>query len=330
MMTELKQLPPPSIPNTRPLPRAGTLLDAIGKTPLVRLERILRPRDWTLYAKLDGLNPAGSTKDRAAIRAITDAMERGEVDRDTLIVESSSGNMGVGLAQACSYLGLRFHCVVDPHTTQQNILLMRAYGAHVEVVQHCDPITKSYLSTRIARVKELLAANPNSFWTNQYENLSCVASHADTTAPEIVTQLGAFPDYFFCSVGTCATIQGCAQYFHEQGAHTKIVAVDAIGSVILGGEPAARKIPGMGSARKSSLLDMSLIDIPVHTDEDEAIDWCRRMAREEALLVGGSSGAVVAAVAQLQAQIPPGATVVTLLPDRGERYMDLIFGEDTE
>lgn len=328
-MTELKQLPPPT-PLARPLPATGTLLDAIGQTPLVRLDRILQPRDWALYAKLDSLNPAGSTKDRAALRSISDAMARGLVDQDTLIVESSSGNMGVGLAQACSYFGLAFRCVVDPHTTRQNILLMRAYGAQVEVVDRCDPITKSYLSTRIARVHEILAENPNAFWTNQYENLSCVAAHGDTTAPEIVAQLGGFPDYFVCSVGTCATIQGIARYFRDQGAHTRVVAVDAFGSVILGGEPASRKIPGMGSARRSSLLDMSLIDIPIQVDEDDAITWCRRLAREEALLVGGSSGAVVAALAQLRAQIPAGSSVVALLPDRGERYMDLIFGDDSE
>jgi len=325
-MTTESWMPPRLVPAA--LPEAGGLLSAIGNTPLVPLLRTLQPRKWSLYAKLDGFNPAGSTKDRAALRSLTDAIADGRIDRDTLIIESSSGNMGLGLAQACSYLGLRFHCVVDPHTTTQNIRLMRAYGAHVEVVQECDPVTHSYLSTRIRRVQELMAANPNSLWTNQYENRSCVASHYDTTAPEIVEQLGGFPDYFVCAVGTCATIQGCARYFHDQGAPTQIVGVDVYGSVILGGIAAPRKIPGMGSARKSSLLEPELIDIVSKIEEDDAIRWCRALAKTEAMLVGGSSGAVVAAVEQIHDQIPAGASVVVLMPDRGERYMDLIFGDD--
>ena len=306
----------------------GGVLRVVGETPLVRLDRILRPRTWSLYAKLDGLNPGGSTKDRAALRAIEDALATGRIHEGSLIVESSSGNMGVGLAQACSYYGLRFICVVDPHTTQQNILLMRAYGAEVEMVTLPDPVNHSYLPTRISRVNEILAAEPGAFWVNQYANRSCVAAHYDGTAPELVAELGGFPDYFVCAVGTCATIQGCALYFRHQNAPTRIVGVDSVGSTILGGTAAPRKIPGMGSVQVSPLLDRSLIDIEIKVEEDDAIRWCRALARTEAILAGGSSGAVLDAVDQLRDQIPADATVVALLPDRGERYLDLIFSDD--
>ena len=308
-------------------PQRGGVLAAIGDTPLVELRRVMTPRAWSLHAKVDALNPAGSTKDRAALRAIEDAMDAGRIAPGAVVVESSSGNMGVGLAQACSYYDLEFVCVVDPFTTQQNIQLMRAYGATVEVVRDPDPVTHSYLSTRIRRVEQIVAET-GAFWVNQYHNQSCVRAHQEATAPEIVAQLGgAAPDYFFCSVGTCATIQGCALYFKAHHPQTKIVGVDAVGSVILGGHPGPRKIPGMGSAQKSPLLTESLIDIAVKIEEPDAMRWCRQLARAEALLVGGSSGAVLAAVEQLAPQIPADATAVALLPDRGERYLDLIFND---
>lgn len=314
------------LPKKNTPPRGG-VLNIVGNTPLVRLDRILQPRDWSLYAKLDALNPAGSTKDRAALRSVEDALNNGVLHKSSTVVESSSGNMGVGLAQACSYYGLRFICVVDPFTTQQNIRLMQTYGAEVEVVQEPDPVTHSYLASRIRRVNEIVDTLPDAFWINQYHNQSCVKAHRDTTAPEIVEQLGFFPDYFFCAVGTCATIQGCALYFSASNPETQVVGVDVIGSVILGGDPGPRKIPGMGSAQRSPLLTRSLIDVAVKIREEDAMRWCRTLARTEALLVGGSSGAVIAAVEQLADQIPEDATVAVLMPDRGERYLDLIFND---
>ena len=303
----------------------GGILSAVGSTPLVRFDRVLRPRAWSLYGKLEALNPGGSTKDRAALWAIEDALSKGSINPDTLVVESSSGNMGIGLSQVCCYYGLRFICVVDPCTTAQNIRLMEAYGTHVEMVRERDEATQSYLPNRLRRVQSILMNVPNAFWVNQYENSACVAAHEQTTAAGIVAQLGRFPDFFVCSVGTCATLQGCAQYFRQHRAPTRIVAVDSLGSVILGGEPGPRKLPGVGSAQPSRFLERELLDIAISIPEEAAIRWCKQLARSEAVLLGGSSGMVLAALEQLQEQFAAGSTVVALLPDRGERYLDLIY-----
>jgi cysteine synthase A len=294
---------------------------------MVELGRLWAPRRWSLHVKLDGMNPGGSSKDRAALRIIDDALADGRLRPGGLVVESSSGNMGLGLAIVCASYGIPFLCIVDPHTTRQNIALMRAYGATVEVVTVEDPVVKSYLPTRLARVRQVLAEQPGAFWPNQYENLSGVAAHYDGTGPEIARQIGGFPDWLFIAVGTCATIQGAARWFKDQGAPTRIVGVDSVGSVVLGGHAARRKIPGIGSAQKSSLLDMSLVDHAVHVEEDAAIAWCRRLARTEAVLAGGSSGCVLAAIDQLSDRFADGDVVVGLLPDRGSRYMDLIFDD---
>lgn len=305
----------------------GGILQAIGETPLVRFDKILLPRHWTLYAKLEALNPAGSAKDRPALWAIEEGLRSGRIGQDTVVVESSSGNMGIGLSQVCCYFGLKLICVVDPCTTLQNLRLMRAYGTSVEVVQERDLVTGSYLPTRLKRVQEILREEPKAFWVNQYENPSCVSAHQQSTAPDIVRQLGRFPDYFVCSVGTCATLQGCAAFFREMSSETKIVAVDSEGSVILGGEARPRTIPGVGSAQKSSLLEPSLIDIPLKIAEEDSVHWCRQLARTEAVLLGGSSGTVLAGIERICDEIPANASVVALLHDRGERYLDTIYDD---
>ena len=186
-----------------------SVLSAIGKTPLVKLLKVIPDAHFQLYAKLEGLNPGGSTKDRPAFSIIKYGFESGEVRAGTVVIESSSGNMGIGLAQACSYHGLRFICVVDPKTTMQNIRLLQAYGAEVDVVMKPDPGTGEFLQARIDRVKELLDLTPNSFWPNQYSHhYNPIAHHQ--TMHEIVTDLGGELDYLFCATSTCGTIRGCS------------------------------------------------------------------------------------------------------------------------
>src|SRR5690242_11038862 len=150
-------------------PRQG-ILSAIGHTPLVPLERVLGDLHFQLYAKLEAFNPGGSIKDRAAFAIITDALERGSLKPGMTVIESSSGNMGIGLAQACAYYGLRFVCVIDPKTTKQNINILEAYGAEVDLVTEPDPHTGEYLQARLDRVRALLKSIPNSYWSDQYSN----------------------------------------------------------------------------------------------------------------------------------------------------------------
>jgi N-(2-amino-2-carboxyethyl)-L-glutamate synthase len=303
------------------------ILSAIGNTPLVQLNRVFRDIDFKLYAKLECLNPGGSMKDRPALNILKHAMDSGILKPDSVVIESSSGNMGIGLAQACSILGLKFICVVDPKTTQQNIRLMKAYGAEVNMVTEPDPQTGEFLQARINRVQSLLWSTLNSFWPNQYANIHNPTAHHLTMA-EIVKALDGKVDYLFCATSTCGTLRGCAEYIREQGMGTKIFAVDAVGSVIFGGQKAKRLIPGHGAAVRPSLFQEDLADTYIHVTDLDCIQGCRRLAREEAVLVGGSSGAILMAVSQVRHRIPAGSNCVMIFADRGERYLDTVYSDE--
>ncbi|HEX8089386.1 MAG TPA: 2,3-diaminopropionate biosynthesis protein SbnA [Blastocatellia bacterium] len=302
------------------------ILSAIGNTPLVKLNRIFDDNRFGLFAKLEAFNPGGSMKDRPAISIINHALESGKIRPDTVVIESSSGNMGIGLAQVCSSLGLRFICVVDPKTTKQNIDILKAYGAEVDLVTEPDPVTGEFLQARIDRVKALLASTSNSYWPNQYNNVNNPVAHYQTME-EIVNVLGRGVDYLFCSTSTCGTIRGCAEYVQLNNLRTKIFAVDAIGSVIFGGPKAKRLIPGHGAAVTPGLFQPGLADRCIHVSDLDCVVGCRRLARQEAILAGGSSGAVLSAVEQARHVIDEGANVVMILADRGERYLDTIYSD---
>ena len=170
------------------------ILSAIGQTPLVKLTRIFPNLHFDLYAKLEALNPGGSMKDRPAFNIIKRGRETGLIKPETVVIESSSGNMGMGLAQACAYFGLRFICVVDPKITTQNLRLLKTYGAEVDMVLEPDPVSQEYLQARIARVKDLCATIEDSFWPDQYSNEWNAAAHHQTMH-EIVVALGKPADY---------------------------------------------------------------------------------------------------------------------------------------
>jgi cysteine synthase A len=302
------------------------ILSTIGQTPLVLLERVLGVLHFQLYAKLEGLNPGGSIKDRAAFLIIKKALEEGRVKPGTTVIESSSGNMGIGLAQACAYFGMRFVCVVDPKTTKQNISILEAYGAEVDLVTKPDPRTGEYLQARLDRVQELLKLIPNSYWCDQYSNLFNSNAHHQTMR-EIVTALDGRVDYLFCATSTCGTLRGCAEYVSAHGLKTKIVAVDAIGSIIFGGQKAKRLLPGHGAAVRPALFQPGLATECVHVSDLDCIVNCRRLVEREAILSGGSSGAVLAAVDKLRPYIPAGANCVAIFADRGERYLETIYSD---
>lgn len=303
------------------------ILSAIGDTPLVRLGRACSALPFNVYAKLEALNPGGSVKDRPAFNIIRQALAAGTLTRDSVVIESSSGNMGIGLAQACTYYGLRFVCVVDAKTTTQNLRLLKAYGAVVHVVTEPDPETGEYLPARIRAVRELLAATEHGFWADQYSNGANSASHRQTMR-EIVTALEGEVDYLFCATSTCGTLRGCSEYVREQGLRTKVIGVDAVGSVIFGGTKGKRLLPGHGAAVRPQLFRQDLADQCVHVTDLECVAGCRRLARQEAILAGGSSGGVFAALERLKDEIPRGANCALIFPDRGERYLDTIFSDE--
>jgi cysteine synthase A len=304
------------------------LFAAIGNTPLIELRRLFSGASFRVFAKLEGLNAGGSSKDRPAFRIIREAMLEGLLSRDSVVVESSSGNMGIGLAQACKMFGLTFVCVVDPRAARQNLRIIRAYGATIDYVTEPDPETGDFLTARLNRVRQLIADNEHAFWPNQYANAHNAGSHYASTIQEIVHALDGRLDYLFCAVSTCGTIRGCAQYLRERKLPVKVVAVDAVGSVIFpGGERGKRLIPGLGAGIQPPLNDPSLIDEVVYVSDEDCVVGCRQLAGEEAILAGGSSGGVVRAVQKLAGKVPRGAVCAAILPDRGERYLETVFSD---
>lgn len=302
------------------------LLAAIGNTPLVQLTQVIKGIPFQLYAKLEALNPGGSMKDRPAKNIIQRGIDTGMIRSGTVVVESSSGNMGIGLAQVCSYLGLRFICVVDPKITLQNSLLLKVYGAEIDLVTEPDRQTGEYLQARIDRVQELLTEHPDSFWPNQYANLYNAHAHRQTMR-EIVEELDGKLDYFFCATSTCGTLRGCSEYLREQHMKTKIYAVDAVGSVIFGGEKAKRLLPGHGAAVRPELYAEHLADHSIHVTDLDCVVGCRRLVRHESILAGGSAGAVLMAIEKVKDEIPPSSTCAAIFADRGERYLDTIYSD---
>lgn len=307
---------------------ASGILGAIGNTPLVRLERLLPSSNFRVFAKLERFNPAGSIKDRAAFSMLRDKIKDGGLQPGrSVIVESSSGNLGIGLAQACRYFGLRFVCVVDAKTTSQNLAILRAYGADVEVVTDPDPATGEFLSMRLARVRELRETISGAYWPDQYSNPLNPRAHHETMR-EITEALDGQVDYLFCATSTCGTLTGCAEYVRRHGLPTSVVAVDAVGSVLFGLRPGRRLIPGHGASIHPGLLDVSAANRVVHISDVECVAGCRRLVSREAILSGGSSGAIVSALEKIQGDIPDGSNCVAILPDGGDRYLDTIYSDE--
>lgn len=304
----------------------SSILSVIGNTPMIRLNRVFQNIHFSLFAKLEGLNPGGSIKDRAALSLIKHGIQTGDIDWDTVIIESSSGNMGIGLAQACMFFRLRFICVVDKKTTQQNIAILKAYGAEIDIVSKPDPITGEFLPARIERVKEILKLHKNSFWTNQYANeFNSIAHHQ--TMHEIVASLEGKVDYLFCATSTCGTLRGCMEYVRKNNLSTKIYAVDALGSVIFGNKKGKRLIPGHGAGIIHSLYNPDLAEECIYVSDLDCVIGCRRLVREEAILVGGSSGGVLIAIDKIKHRIPKESNCVAIFPDRGERYLNTIYSD---
>ncbi|MGQ0838789.1 2,3-diaminopropionate biosynthesis protein SbnA [Actinokineospora sp.] len=304
------------------------MLTAVGKTPLVRLTRLFADSPTRCYAKLESLNPGGSMKDRAAIGMILGALDEGTLiaGRST-VIESSSGNLGIGLAQVCRLLDIRFICVVDPKVTPQNLAILTAYGAKIEMVTEPDNDVGDFLSARIQRVRDLVLDIPNAFWPNQYANL-LNAEAQETVMREVSEQLDGRIDYVIVATGTCGTIRGCAQFIAKNGLSTHVVAVDAEGSAIFGDATTCRRlVPGHGAAIRSALHYEGMADTVIRVTDQDCVVGCRRLVATEAILSGGSAGAVVSATSQLLDTMPADSTCVMLLPDRGERYLDTIYSD---
>ena len=302
------------------------IIRTVGNTPLVQFSRIFDPYTFDFYGKMESFNPGGSIKDRVGVRLIEEAIREGKVDQYTTVVESTSGNMGIGLAQVCHYYKVKLLLVVDPHINKPAAKLLETYGAKLITVKDQDGMG-GYLKTRLRKVRQLLRDIPGSFWPDQYRNHSVTAVHQQTWS-EIIRDLGCAPDYLFVPTSTCGTLMGLANAISESGHTTRIIAVDARGSVVFGDEPAIRRIPGIGSSRKSNFLDPSRIDGIVHVSDRQAVNGCRLLLAKESVLTGGSSGAVIHAVSRYAPYFSTSASAVGILPDSGERYVDTVYSDE--
>ncbi|MER9064098.1 2,3-diaminopropionate biosynthesis protein SbnA [Mesorhizobium sp. M0698] len=300
---------------------ARSILDLVPPNLFFTLENIVRA---PVIVKCEGLNAAGSVKMKAAIRIVDDLERAGTLTSGSTLVESSSGNLGIALSMIAAARGYRFICVSDANTASSSIKTMRALGAEVIVVTTKDA-NGGYLGARIELIKTMCAEDPSKVWVNQYANASNWKAHYDITGPEI---LSCFPkiDWLVIGAGTTGTLMGCARYFHRNSPLTRIVAVDAKGSVTFGTPPARRLIPGLGTSRCPEITDPTLPSEVIHIDETETISMCRALARQ-GILVGGSTGTVLAGIARIGDRIAETSTVVTISPDLGSKYLDTIFDD---
>ncbi|MFG2531026.1 2,3-diaminopropionate biosynthesis protein SbnA [Streptomyces sp. NPDC048516] len=279
-----------------------------------------------VFLKLEGLNPAGSIKLKAAVGMVEDAERDGTLGSTRRLIESSSGSLGIALAMVAAGKGYSFTCVTDPNVSPQSLATMRALGAEVVQVDERDA-NGGFLGTRIAYIHKRLDEDPGLVWLNQYANPANPATHARTTAASILRSIGRV-DQLFVGAGTTGTLMGCVSHFRAHSPRTKIVAVDAEGSVTFGDRPRPRHIPGIGTSRRPELCVPEAVDEVIHVAEPDAIRMCRRIARERGLLTGGSTGSVLAALDRAGPFIPSGSCVVALSPDMGERYLQTIYHDE--
>jgi 2,3-diaminopropionate biosynthesis protein SbnA len=276
-----------------------------------------------LYLKCEGFNFAGSVKLKAAVSMVEDAEREGRLGPGSILVESSSGNLGVALSTIAASKGYGFVCVTDSKCNLQTRLLMEALGAEVHTVTEPDPIG-GLLAARMNHVRALCASDPRYVWLNQYSNDNAWKAHYRSTGPAIARQ---FPDLdvLFVGAGTTGTLMGCARFFKEQHPSVRVVAIDPVGSVSFGTPAARRMIPGLGMAVRPPLLDESFVDDVVHVEEADAVRTCHALARR-GFLFGGSTGTVVSgATSWLDAHDAHGLTAAAIAPDLGERYLDTLY-----
>ena len=276
-----------------------------------------------LFLKCEGFNFAGSIKLKAATEMVEAAERDGTLRPDSILVESSSGNLGVALSMIAASKGYRFLCVTDRRCNLTTRLMMEALGSRVHIIDQPDPVS-GFVGARIDYVRAACAADDRYVWLNQYSNPSNWIAHYRSTAPAIARQ---FPqlDVLFVGAGTTGTLMGCARYFRKWHKPVRIIAVDTVGSVTFGTAPGPRMIPGLGMSTRPPLLDQSYVDEVVHVEEADTIRACHRMARS-GFLFGGSTGTVVSGATRWLAQHDTRQlTAVAIAPDLGERYLDTIY-----
>lgn len=297
--------------------RANSILETIGRTPHVRLARLFPNHD--VWMKLERANPGGSIKDRIALMMIEEAEQRGLLTKDSVIIEPTSGNTGIGLAMVAAVKGYKLVLVMPESMSIERRRLMAAYGATFDLT----PREKG-MKGAIARAQELLASTPNSWMPNQFENPANIRAHAEFTAEEIIADFPDGVDYVITGVGTGGHITGVGEVLKARFPQLKVLAVEPAKSPVLsGGEPSPHKIQGIGAGFIPANVHTDVLDGTVQVTEEDAYLFAQRAAREEGIFLGVSSGGSLAAVNQRLDKLPAGARVLTFCYDTGERYLSI-------
>lgn len=294
--------------------------ELIGKTPLLELSHIEEEYklEAKIIAKVEMFNPAGSVKDRIAKKMVEEAIKEGKINKDTVLIEPTSGNTGIGLASVSAAKGLRLIVTMPDTMSVERINLMKAYGAEIVLTEGAKGMKGA-----IAKAEELAKEYPNHFLPGQFDNINNPKAHYETTGPEIYEDTDGQIDIFVAGVGTGGTITGVGKYLKEQNRNIRIVAVEPASSPVLSkGVAGAHKIQGIGAGFVPKVLDTGIYDEIIAIENEEAFATGKLIGKKEGILVGISSGAAVAAAIKLaQREENKGKNIVVLLPDNGDRYL---------
>src|SRR5438105_2037413 len=298
---------------------AASVLELVGRTPLVRLNRLPRPGGAEVVAKVESLNPGGSVKDRIAVAMLEDAERHGLIRAGSTIVEPTSGNTGVGLAMVSAVKGFRLILTMPDDMSVERQRLLARYGAEI----HLTPAIEG-MSGAVFAATELVREHPGHFMPQQFLNPANPAVHRRTTALEILGAVGGRLDAFVAGVGTGGTLTGVGEVLKEKMPGILVIAVEPAKSPVLGGgKPRPHGIQGIGASFVPGVLNRAIIDRIVAVKDEDATAWARRLTREEGLLAGISAGAAAWAACEVAAGMRPDQLVLTVLPDTGERYLSL-------
>ncbi len=306
------------------------VLETVGGTPLVRLSRVTEGAEPTLLAKLEYFNPGGSIKDRMVIHMLEQAERKGLLEPGGTIVENTSGNTGIALAMYAAVKGYKLRVTIPDKMSDEKIGLLRALGAEVTICPTAVPpdSPESYYET----AKRIAAETPNSYMLDQYHNEDNVQAHYATTGPEIWKQTDGRIDYLVAGAGTGGTVSGVGKFLKENNPRVRVIGVDPVGSVYYDWfkrgveiEPSVYTVEGIGEDMLCETMHFDVLDDMIQVSDSDAFVMARRLAKEEGIVAGGSSGAAVHAAVKLSEKLPVDKIVVVILPDGGHNYLSRIF-----